>query len=696
MGRADQVVQVWKEWGLQALVLLSFTLQVVLLILAEFRRRMNPGVLWAFLWSAYLLADSTAIYVLGHLSATSRSPEHELMAFWAPFLLLHLGGQDNITAYSMDDCRLWLRHLQTLSVQVAAAAYVLYQSSIFTGSNSFLLPATILVSVVGIVKYGERVWALRCAGIGALAMNEPGIARTSVGVSATNDPGADALAMKDLRPKRVKPSAYGLSTSHQDTEGLLLIAHLLLDIPKNFFQMPVHDEDVRLDASHFSMEEMYRVAEMQLSLMHDVFYTKAEVMRSRYGLCIRIFSTLATTVALLLFHLLLLDVHHHNLKGYRRENVSVTYVLLVGAVILETMSLWRAIFSSWTCALLASQSLGARNIWNLLGRGIMSFRRLVNAAHSRRRYWSGSMGQHNLFDLGVRSRDSRISRIARWIGIENPWNTLVYSRSIRTSPEIKKLVANQVLKSDSAPETSLDHIFNSRGRTVLKRWGYYEDLSWSVIGMELEESILVWHIATNVCLRWFYNINIWSKEDYALAEAVKALSDYMLFLLGLRPYMLPPPASRSAYVKLCSDIPVLHYNTTQHLRLILWNYGNALNTESDFNFYYATMSEDRRQSLLGNKALQGGSKLGARLVSMSLQTLMEKIDHVLLLIAQVWVEILCYAGYRCTTNSHTKQLSNGGELITVTAFLLEHRRRLDMLRASASGAPSASEEANGG
>ncbi|KAL6650407.1 hypothetical protein ACP70R_009332 [Stipagrostis hirtigluma subsp. patula] len=647
MGRADQVVQVWKEWGLQALVLLSFTLQVVLLILAEFRRRMNPGVLWAFLWSAYLLADSTAIYVLGHLSATSRSPEHELMAFWAPFLLLHLGGQDNITAYSMDDCRLWLRHLQTLSVQVAAAAYVLYQSSIFTGSNSLLLPATILVFLSSM----------------------PGVARTSVGVSATNDldPRADALAMKHLRLERVKPSAYGLSTTHQDTEGLLLIAHLLLDIPKNFFQMPVHDEG--LDASHFSMEEMYRVAEMQLSLMHDVFYTKAEVMRSRYGLCIRIFSTLATTVALLLFHLLLLDVHHHNLKGYRREDVSVTYVLLVGAVILETMSLWRAMFSSWTCALLEIYGI------------CLAVELCLSAVLSMRL---------------IPEEDSRISRIARWIGIENPWNTLVYSRSIRTSPEIKKLVANQVLKSDSAPETSLDHIFNSRGRTVLKRWGYYEDLSWSVIGMELEESILVWHIATNVCLRWFYNINIWSKEDYALAEAVKALSDYMLFLLGLRPYMLPPPASRSAYVKLCSDIPVLHYNTTQHLRLILWNYGNALNTESDFNFYYATMSEDRRQSLLGNKALQGGSKLGARLVSMSLQTLMEKIDHVLLLIAQVWVEILCYAGYRCTTNSHTKQLSNGGELITVTAFLLEHRRRLDMLRASASGAPSASEEANGG
>ena len=67
----------------------------------------------AIIWSAYLLVDTTAIYALGHMSVNSSKwlPEHQLMAFWAPFLLLHLGGQDNITAYSIEDNRLWLRHL---------------------------------------------------------------------------------------------------------------------------------------------------------------------------------------------------------------------------------------------------------------------------------------------------------------------------------------------------------------------------------------------------------------------------------------------------------------------------------------------------------------------------------------------------------------------------------------------------------
>ncbi|CAA0829485.1 Protein of unknown function (DUF594 [Striga hermonthica] len=247
-----QVLHLWKEWGIQVLVLFSFTLQIMLLIMAELRRRIDFGVLRAFVWSAYMLADATAIYVLGHMSAVSRSPEHELVAFWAPFLLLHLGGQDNITACSLEDTKLWLRHLQTLAVQVAAAAYVVYASSSIPagGGGSLLRAATVLMFVVGVVKYGERVWAL----------------------------------------------------SRPDTEDLLLDAHLFLDVPMELMRSIRRDEVVYFSAlDEHALEE---VAQMQLSLMHDVFYTKAEVVHSWCGLCVRLVSLPGTAGALVLFSLL--------------------------------------------------------------------------------------------------------------------------------------------------------------------------------------------------------------------------------------------------------------------------------------------------------------------------------------------------------------------------------------------------------
>jgi hypothetical protein len=114
--RAGGPSQLWTEWGIQILVLASFAPQLFLLF---------------------------------------------LVPFWAPFLLLHLGGPDNITAYSLEDNSLWLRHLQTLTVQVIGAAYVIYKYSYVICGGTLLLLASLSMFVTGLVKYGERIWALK-------------------------------------------------------------------------------------------------------------------------------------------------------------------------------------------------------------------------------------------------------------------------------------------------------------------------------------------------------------------------------------------------------------------------------------------------------------------------------------------------------------------------------------------------------
>jgi len=138
-------------------------------------------------------------------------------------------------------------------------------------------------------------------------------------------------------------------------------------------------------------------------------------MHSWHGLCIRIISLVATVVALLLFLLPLLGDHHKEL--YSTLDVAVTYVLLVGAVILEITSVLRVVFSSGTCVLLEGWSRPrirrapplrvhkqkGRNIWHLLARVVSPLRRLVHAAEWRRRCcWSRSLGQHNMLKLCAR------------------------------------------------------------------------------------------------------------------------------------------------------------------------------------------------------------------------------------------------------------------------------------------------------
>lgn len=48
------------------------------------------------------------------------------------------------------------------------------------------------------------------------------------------------------------------------------------------------------------------------------------------------------------------------------------------------------------------------------------------------------------------------------------------------------------------------------------------------------------------------------------------------------------------------------------------------------------------------------------------------LDDLLGSILDVWVRILIYSSTRCSTDSHAKQLSRGGDLATVVWMLAEH------------------------
>ncbi|KAK3227037.1 hypothetical protein Dsin_006899 [Dipteronia sinensis] len=114
-------------------------------------------------WSAYLIADWVAIAALCNLASSTQQDSGEETSpksnnfphtFWAPFLLLHLGGPDTITAYSLEDNELWLRHTLELIVQVGLAF-------LRSCSNTGITYITIPIFVTGIIKYGERTLVLR-------------------------------------------------------------------------------------------------------------------------------------------------------------------------------------------------------------------------------------------------------------------------------------------------------------------------------------------------------------------------------------------------------------------------------------------------------------------------------------------------------------------------------------------------------
>ncbi|TVU25077.1 hypothetical protein EJB05_27556, partial [Eragrostis curvula] len=100
---------------LRLLVLASLFIQYFLFVAALLRKRRIHHWFRALIWLAYQGCDAVVIYALAtlfniHKDEVAMDSAHIDM-LWAPILLLHLGGQDGITAYSIQDNENWRRHL---------------------------------------------------------------------------------------------------------------------------------------------------------------------------------------------------------------------------------------------------------------------------------------------------------------------------------------------------------------------------------------------------------------------------------------------------------------------------------------------------------------------------------------------------------------------------------------------------------
>ncbi|KAE8022251.1 hypothetical protein FH972_008067 [Carpinus fangiana] len=126
------VRKIWNAWDIRAMVLLSLILQITLFIFGRRRRSSVKSWIIFTVWIAYLAADWLATAAIAKLteaqadSSNTISPTNQLRALWAPLIFLHLGGPDTITAYAFED--------------------------------------------TGVIKNGERVFALISAGISHLAI----------------------------------------------------------------------------------------------------------------------------------------------------------------------------------------------------------------------------------------------------------------------------------------------------------------------------------------------------------------------------------------------------------------------------------------------------------------------------------------------------------------------------------------------
>ncbi|XBI87506.1 hypothetical protein VPH35_025585 [Triticum aestivum] len=611
----------------------------------------------SILWLLYQLADDVAIYVLGHMSLSSKPrQQQQLMAFWASLLLVHLGGQDTITAYAIEDNNLWLRHLFTLVVQAAGAAYVLYK---YVAAGSWtLLAAAVLMSFVGVIKYGERIYALRSSGLDNISN-----------------------FLDNFEVPRGEAS-YPVLLTNLDEEEVLQGAHDLLPIcmgqlvdnnvrPSGFRYGAINAYHNPANADRTAGRSMLpQLIGMQLSLMRDLLYTKAAVIhRTSYGCISRIFSTVCTIVAFYLFRQSTMAG-----AGYSKGDMAVTYILLAGAFFLELASLSRAFLSTWTCTWLKAAG------WNRLHAALVWLRRGVKAAQRCRR-WSGSIGQHDLLEYHMHGKSGLVYTIASFVGLEHRWNRLRFFHPLVISLDLHDLLVREIERMVEASGTTYDSRNLDqwrRSRAAVGAWvtgGAGAQFYTGATGAEGEDgfdaeeagfdgTILAWCYATHAFLDFFdlcctlplaerlharapiymdRQVQAMSSQDkerqQGLAKAIRVLSRYMVFLLVEQPHLLPSPVRRSKYDSFC-----MAYREFPRISDLL----GAADMSQDYGVLRPAVH-------LANRLLARCEHMGAQ--------------DVLLVMSQVWVEMLCYAASHCNHEAHARQLSSGTEFITVVLIL---------------------------
>ncbi|XP_050256922.1 uncharacterized protein LOC126702298 [Quercus robur] len=650
---------IWNGCELRVLVLFSLFLQMVLILLGKRRKYIAKNWIRIVLWVAYLSADWIATVSLGVLSQAegdskdqSFDPNYIIMSCWAPFLLLHLGGPDTITAYSLEDNELWPRRLLELVVQSAVAFYVFLRSWTGTPINALAIP----MFIAGIIKFGERIWVLRSASSDVfrdsmLPRPDPGpnYAKFMDGYSSKKAEGfkisvgtfeAPTVVRRNNFPDALHEASYFFKTFKR------LFADLILSFQdrensQSFFQ---HAE--------MTCEKAFEVIEIELGFMYDLLYTKANLIHSRLGSVCRYVSLSYTFAAFVVF--LMIDQ-----SPYSTIDKGITLLLLIGAIVLEIYAVIVLLSSDWTTLWLSKHENPFVDLVSKFNLRLQSCFGLCFLLPLNKR-WSNSVAQYNLMSHCIKRKSTKGSGIKDFINkmLEQHW----YKNLEPVPMDLKEKIFEQLKKASSMSDIRVSkQLFACSDDGDHEKKKCFVNLAQSMEVVDFDQSILLWHIATDLC--YYIDQDNDSETVKKLIRMSKLLSNYLVHLLVKCPYMLPSGIGQIRFQDTCAEamevIEEREYISDE-------NKACEVLFKENTEIPPSQIKGDRSKSVL----------FDACILAQSLQFLERQNNwdtkQKWETISNVWVELLSCAASQCRWNYHARQLRQGGELLTHVWLLMAH------------------------
>jgi hypothetical protein len=503
-------------------------------------------------------------------------------------------------------------------------AFYVFSRSLGSGILTFI---AIPVFIVGIIKYAERTWVL----------------------SSSSSEGLKKSILSKFRP--FYPLKALTKTRHQALEGsYLLQAYTFLDISMFIMQDLVPGIPALIKSevliSKNSAEGAFRVVEIELGLIYDMLYTKAPLIYSRAGIILRSISFLLTLTAFITFQVLI-DKH-----AYSTIDITITYLLFAAAVFLEFYAFLCLVFSDWTMIWLEDEGWNAQN---------SAFYSLIRKL-TRSERWSRSIAQHDLISCCI---ENRPLGCLKSLGINEKMRQMFVHR-VDMNGDLRSFIFEHLRKKAKEMKEDFNvidkkfrsKIIGQRGDGVLEKKGLLQKYKWCTTEVEFSRSILVWHLATEICYcddKDRSNVSI----DY---KTSRCLSEYMMYLLVMRPNMLSKGIGDEGYLDTLQDLQRLNPRNTRGDEATRKKgvVDGILRSE-------LSLDEITFQSLwkIAKSVVIGGEKLAKQLQPLESKERWEMIK-------EVWIEMLAYAAAHCPWKEHTHQLRRGGELLTHVSLLMLH------------------------
>ncbi|KAK1297559.1 hypothetical protein QJS10_CPB15g01301 [Acorus calamus] len=356
--------------------------------------------------------------------------------------------------------------------------------------------------LVGFLKYGERTWSLMSARMDHLSktMSPPEVDPDYIKFREMYTIKEDAGLPVDLVVEDDMTQAVLFNDDdNDDNEGtryrwhfkeywmILTNAHDLYQTFKRLIvDLTLTFPDLHRSQSilvKLNAEQAFRLVEIELSLIYEMLYIKAPVIHSTIGPYLRLFTFTSILTSFVLFIFT-------NKTHYREADVILTYVLSVGGLFLETVSIVLLISSDQ--ALVKMEGLTCyKNL--ALPRLIISVFQILPDNLNKR--WSGSMAQCNLILFWLSDKKwRRHGKKYAWLG------EIVYEKLrpmnviVPIDPKLKAFIFKELKTKLRTVDDWKDH----------KRSGHIRyaetctEASWYFSGENINNNLLDWDV---VCER---------------------------------------------------------------------------------------------------------------------------------------------------------------------------------------------------